>query len=209
MNDPVRAKLAALIEAGLVRPPTSKVRRRPVPARVGWVRQRAGGCASGAITYVDISTLIKLLLDEIDTAEAGQIWDEADVLVSARIAHVEARAALHAARRHRLIPADVLRDATEGLEVLWSQMAVVEIDEHLMRLAGEVAAEHGLRGCDAVHLAAHLVGARCSSAPIAACARPQVRPDSTSPIGLRSICVMGVLHVGAMLSCRGWPRTRG
>ena len=44
------------------------------------------------ITYVDTSTLIKLLIDEVGTTEAGLIWKEPDVLVSARVGHVEARA---------------------------------------------------------------------------------------------------------------------
>ena len=112
------------------------------------------------ITYVDTSTLIKLLIDEVGTTEAGQIWDEPDVLVAARVGHVEARAALAAARRQKRISADVLLAAEKGLDVLWSQVSVVEIDEDLMRLAGDLAATHGLRGYDAVHLAAaHLVSA--------------------------------------------------
>ena len=116
------------------------------------------------ITYIDTSTLIKLLIDEVGTAEAGQIWDEADVLVVARIGHVEARAALAAARRQKRISAQVFRAALEGLEVLWSQVSVVEIDEPLMRLAGELAEAKSLRGYDAVHLAAaHLVGAEVFS----------------------------------------------
>ena len=112
------------------------------------------------ITYVDTSTLIKLLIDEVGTKEAGLIWDEPDVLASSRVGHVEARAALAAARRQGRISAVVLRAAVEGLEVLWSQVSVVEIDEDLMRLAGDLAVAHSLRGYDAVHLAAaHLVGA--------------------------------------------------
>jgi predicted nucleic acid-binding protein len=112
------------------------------------------------ITYVDTSTLIKLLIDEVGTAEAGLIWDEPDVLVSARVGHVEARAALAAARRRGRISNVVLANAVGGLEVLWSQISVVEIDEDLMRLAGDLATAHGLRGYDAVHLAAaHLVSA--------------------------------------------------
>lgn len=112
------------------------------------------------ITYVDTSTLIKLLIDEVGTHEAGLIWDEPDVLVSARVGHVEARAALAAARRQRRITATVFRAAIAGLEVLWSQLSVVEVDEDLMRLAGDLATTHSLRGYDAVHLAAaHLVGA--------------------------------------------------
>jgi uncharacterized protein len=54
----------------------------------------------------------------------------------------------------------VLRVAVEGLDVLWSQVSVVEIDDTLMRLAGDLAARHSLRGYDAVHLAAaNVVGA--------------------------------------------------
>ena len=112
------------------------------------------------ITYVDTSTLVKLLIDEVGTTEAGLIWDEPDVLVSARVGHIEARAALAAARRQGRITNDVLINSIRGLEVLWSQLSVVEIDEDLMRLAGDLATEHGLRAYDAVHLAAaHLVGA--------------------------------------------------
>ncbi len=112
------------------------------------------------ITYVDTSTLIKLLVDEIGTTEAAAIWDEPDTLVTVRIAHVEARAALAAARRQRRITAAAFRSAVAGLELLWSQMSVVEVDDDLMRLAGDLATTHSLRGFDAVHLAAaHLVGA--------------------------------------------------
>lgn len=112
------------------------------------------------ITYVDTSTLLKLLIDEVGTAEAGLIWDVPDVLVAARVGHVEARAALAAARREGRISAHVFRAALEGLEMLWSQVSVVEIDEDLMRMAGELAEAHSLRGYDAVHLAAaRLVGA--------------------------------------------------
>ncbi len=112
------------------------------------------------ITYVDTSTLIKLLIDEVGTAEAAAIWDEPDVLATVRVAHVEARAALAVAQRQRRISPAVFRSAVAGLEMLWSQMSVVEIDDELMRMAGDLATTHGLRGYDAVHLAgAHLVGA--------------------------------------------------
>lgn len=116
------------------------------------------------ITYVDTSTLIKLLIDEVGTPQAAAIWDEPDELVTVRVAHVEARAALAAARRQSRITAAALRSADAGLEVLWSQVSVVEIDDDLMRLAGDLAMTHSLRGYDAVHLAAaHLVGAEVFS----------------------------------------------
>jgi uncharacterized protein len=116
------------------------------------------------ITYVDTSTLIKLLIDEVGTTEAAAIWDGPDMLATVRIAHVEARAALAAAQRQRRISLAVFRSAITGLEMLWSQMSVVEIGDDLMRLAGDLATTHGLRGYDAVHLAAaELVGAEVFS----------------------------------------------
>ena len=112
------------------------------------------------ITYIDTSTMIKLLIAEAGTTEAQLIWDEPDVLVSVRVGHVEARAALAAARRQGRITEDVFDNAVDGLQVLWSQLSVVEIDEVVMRLAGDLATMHGLRGYDAVHLAAaHVVEA--------------------------------------------------
>jgi uncharacterized protein len=43
-------------------------------------------------------------------------------------------------------------------------VSIVEIDDHLMRLAGDLASTNALRGYDAMHLAAaHLVGAEVFS----------------------------------------------
>jgi predicted nucleic acid-binding protein len=112
------------------------------------------------ITYIDTSVFVKLLIDEAGTPEAGPIWDHADVLAAARILHVEVRSALASAHRQRRLTSANLRAAIAGLQLLWSQLSVVEIDDRVVRLAGDLAAAHGLRGYDAVHLAAaELVGA--------------------------------------------------
>jgi predicted nucleic acid-binding protein len=42
------------------------------------------------------------------------------------------------------------------LEDLYAQLRTVAIDEHLARHAGDLAAQHSLRGYDAVHLACAL-----------------------------------------------------
>lgn len=46
------------------------------------------------------------------------------------------------------------------MEELYAQLRTVAIDEPLARLAGDLAAQHALRGYDAVHLACalHLQG---------------------------------------------------
>lgn len=112
------------------------------------------------ITYVDTSTLLKLLIEEPGSARAAVIWDSADVVAVVRVAHVEARAALAAAARaRRLSPAQVRRTSTD-LAGLWQQFTIVEVTKGLVEEAGDLAEQESLRGYDAIHLAAALqVGA--------------------------------------------------
>jgi hypothetical protein len=51
------------------------------------------------ITYVDTSTLLKLVIDEDGSERVELIWNSADVLASASMLVVEARAALAAGCR--------------------------------------------------------------------------------------------------------------
>ncbi len=109
------------------------------------------------ITYVDTSTLIKLLIDERGSERAQLIWDTAETLTTVRLTIVEARATLAAATRAaRLTPAQHA-SAVADLALLWSSLNIVEVTADLVDRAGEVAASHALRGYDAVHLSAALL----------------------------------------------------
>jgi len=72
---------------------------------------------------------------------AADAWNEASRIAGNRLLFAEARAALAQARR-------------TGLDDRYAQLGLVEIDDVLVRQAGELADSHGLRGYDAVHLAA-------------------------------------------------------
>jgi predicted nucleic acid-binding protein len=100
--------------------------------------------------------LIKLIFDEPGSDAAGELWDRADLLVSGQLLYPEARAALAAAERGRVIRPAAHRAAQVALESLHDPLHIVGIDEPLARTAGDLAAEHGLRGYDAVHLASAL-----------------------------------------------------
>lgn len=107
------------------------------------------------IVYFDTSILMKLLIDgEAYGPESEQLWRESDHAVCAEIGYMEARAALAAARRHERLDGARLRTAKDQLELLWEQVSVVAVDSTLVRAAGEIAEHDGLRGYDAVHLAA-------------------------------------------------------
>ncbi len=107
------------------------------------------------ITYFDTSMLVKLLVDdEAYRSEAERLWLAADHVVCAESGYVEARAALAAARRGARLDSAGLRTAQHQFESLWEQLSVVAVDTALVQAAGDIAELDGLRGYDAVHVAA-------------------------------------------------------
>lgn len=108
------------------------------------------------IAYFDTSAIVPLLIDEAGTERARGQWLAADRLVTVRLSHVEARAALaQAVRTGRITPAQH-RTAVAELPRLFEQVELVDIDDELAQRAGDVAEARSLRADDAVHLAAAL-----------------------------------------------------
>jgi uncharacterized protein len=108
------------------------------------------------ITYIDTSTLLKLIIDEDGSERAMTIWSSADAVVSVNLIVAEARAALAAARRVRRLTDAQHRSAVIELDALVSDLHIVPVTDELVASAAELADEEGLRGYDAVHLAAAL-----------------------------------------------------
>jgi len=106
------------------------------------------------IAYFDTSALIPLLVDERGSERACRLWDVADNVVAVRLIYAEARAALAQATRLGRLSATDLDATIDALDGLYANLDLLEIDERLVRRAGELAQHHALRGYDAVHLAA-------------------------------------------------------
>ena len=96
------------------------------------------------------------MIDEPGSGLAVELWDSADILVSIQLVYPEARTALAAAARGGRIGEATHISAVATLEDLYAQLRTVAIDEPLARHAGDLAAQHALRGYDAVHLACAL-----------------------------------------------------
>ena len=103
--------------------------------------------------YFDTSAVVPIVIDEPSSTVASRLWDEADRVVSSRLVYAEGRAALAMARRLDRIDERGLREAVEGFEGLHDQLDVIEVTEGIIREAGALAEQLGLRGHDAVHLA--------------------------------------------------------
>lgn len=106
------------------------------------------------IAYFDTSAVVPLLIAEAGSQRAGSLWDHADRVASVRIVYAEARAALAQAERMDRVTARQRRGAVVELDALYDEIDLVEVDVALVRTAGGLAEAHGLRGYDAIHLAA-------------------------------------------------------
>ena len=106
------------------------------------------------ITYVDTSTLIKLIIDEEGSDRAELIWQSADSVASVSLVVVEARAALAAAARGERLSSDQLHVAKTELGAFVDDLHVVVVTEELIESAAQFAEGESLRGYDALHLAA-------------------------------------------------------
>jgi uncharacterized protein len=87
---------------------------------------------------------------------ATQAWTAADSVLAARLLYPEARAVLAAAQRSGRVARGLYRGRKAALDELWREFDVVEITPALAQSAGDLAEQFGLRGYDAVHLAAAL-----------------------------------------------------
>jgi uncharacterized protein len=106
------------------------------------------------IAYFDTSAIVPLMIDEPASTMCERLWDESDRIVSVRLLYPEARAALARARRMQRITSAELTAAVDELDVIATQVDHIEVADELAHTAGELAQTHGLRGYDAVHLAA-------------------------------------------------------
>ena len=106
------------------------------------------------IAYFDTSAVVPLLVAEPGSVRAATLWDGADRAVSVRLLYPEGRAALAQAQRLGRLTARQLRAAVAELEARYVELDLIELDDALARRAGHLAELHGLRGYDAMHLAA-------------------------------------------------------
>jgi predicted nucleic acid-binding protein len=108
------------------------------------------------IAYFDTSAFLKLVVEEVGSDQAIEIWRAAETPVSSVLLYPEGRAALAQAERlARSSPAQS-RDARAEFEALFSDIGLVAASADLLRQAGDLAETHALRGYDAVHLASAL-----------------------------------------------------
>lgn len=103
--------------------------------------------------YLDTSSLVKLYIEEPDSAAVADAVSRATIVATSSVAYAEARAAFARRRRERLITADACAKAIRQLNRDWEAFLTVEVTDDVARSAGMLTDRLNLRGFDAIHLA--------------------------------------------------------
>lgn len=111
------------------------------------------------LTYFDTSALVPLVIAEPSTRLCDEKWDDADVIITSSLAYVEAHAAIAQAARQGRLSTRGHEYALEAFELRWRDLVHVPPSDSLIKTAADLAAQHALRGYDAVHCATALAAA--------------------------------------------------
>jgi predicted nucleic acid-binding protein len=106
------------------------------------------------IAYLDASALVKRYVAERGSTEVATLLREADAVGTVLITLAEVGAALAKAARLGVLDAKDAETAVARLREEWPDLIRLPITEPLLHRAVDLAWEFGLRGYDAVQLAA-------------------------------------------------------
>ncbi|MGA2106323.1 MAG: type II toxin-antitoxin system VapC family toxin [Syntrophorhabdales bacterium] len=104
------------------------------------------------IVYLDTSSLVKLYVEEEGSADVAAILKNARTAATSMIAYAEARAAFARRFREGSVTKRAYKSLLLSFEKDWINYLQVKVSQDLIRLAGDLAEKHALRGFDAIHL---------------------------------------------------------
>lgn len=109
------------------------------------------------IVYLDASALVKRYVQELGSPEVAHLLSQAETVGTSIISRAETAAALAKACRLNVLTKGEAEQALNRFRQEWPHFIRVQATETVLGRADQVAWEYGLRGFDAVHLAAALL----------------------------------------------------
>jgi uncharacterized protein len=106
------------------------------------------------ILYLDASALVKRYVAEAGSLQVEQIIAQADIKGTAIVCRAEVSAALAKAARMGTLTRAETKAALQAFRAEWPNLPRIALTETVIAGADKQAWEHGLRGYDAIHLAA-------------------------------------------------------
>ena len=118
------------------------------------------------IVYLDTSALVKLYVEEDESSSVVSLVESSEVTSTSLIAYAEARAAFARRFREKAFTQREHNRIKEFLDKDWNNYLILNITGDMIRLAGDLAEKHALRGFDSIHLASALTLRRELSSPV-------------------------------------------
>ncbi len=118
------------------------------------------------ILYLDASASVKRYVAEPGSAAVESLIGGAQAVGTGVLSRAEVAAALAKAARAGLVTRESAAKALQAFNADWEHMIRLQVSEPLVARAASLAWEHGLRGCDAVHLATALVWREMLGGPV-------------------------------------------
>ena len=106
------------------------------------------------ILYLDASALVKRYVTEPGSLEVAEAINRAEMAGTALVSRAEVAAALAKAARVGTLTQEEALASLRAFRAEWPHAVRVQVTEMVVAQADTLAWEHGLRGYDAIHLAA-------------------------------------------------------
>ncbi len=119
-----------------------------------------------SIIYLDTSALLKLYIQEEHSDEVSVLVDIAEGAGTSLLTYTEMAAAMARAVRMRLIADETARSAWDKFRSDWPEFTRLRLSASLTERAAMLAWDFGLRGYDAMHLAAALTWQEALEEPV-------------------------------------------
>lgn len=118
------------------------------------------------IVYLDTSSLVKLYIEEDRSSEVEMLVNASEITATSLVAYAEARAAFARRFREAAFSNEEYKRLKDFFDEDWNRYLVINLTEKNVRLAGDLAEKHALRGFDSIHLASALTLRSGLSSPI-------------------------------------------
>jgi predicted nucleic acid-binding protein len=118
------------------------------------------------ILYLDASALVKQYVSEPGGSEVAAALRQASLVGTALISRAEVVAALAKAVRMRVMTREAGLSAVQAFRSDWQTLVRLPVSEPVVARADSFAWEYGLRGYDAVHLAAACAWTEAMGSPV-------------------------------------------
>jgi uncharacterized protein len=108
------------------------------------------------ILYLDTSSLVKLYVEEDESIIVKTLVDSSEFTATSIFAYAEARAAFSRRFREKSITPNEYNRLIKSFDKDWNSYLIISVTEDMIKLAGNLAEKHALRGFDSIHLASAL-----------------------------------------------------